>query len=345
MKKIEQLLEHAHNNEEQKFKDTFNTLRNSLNVWETNGGSPSDAVMLICGQLIDRYNDLQTVIGYYWKTSLTAAALKSPSGDYLNSVLKTLPNVIGCVQQHYGWEQVIEVAHVFLNSPDPAIASPIPQNVLTKVLIQALGKLRNTEWLEREDILQEIITIGKIKSEALVVTAVKHGNDELLLAVAETKGIPTLEAIFVACEWSEKLAEVMPVINSEDPSRISISRKNALRMFPIVSPFVGVEQILDCACVENPNINTGELGIFIKQVQKWDGQKSLVPSTRSLQQIDLILENFELPNATKHEDLLNKIIILCADKYPHAQHWRNRINRHKMLQEVGGGGQISNRKI
>lgn len=348
MKKIEQLLEHAHNNEEQKFKDTFNALRNSLNVWETNGGSPSEAIMLICGNLMDRYDDLLKVVGYYWKTALTADVLKSPSNESSKGVLKTLPNVIGCVQQNYGWEQVVEVAHVFLNSPDPSIpaeTAETAQTAVKNILLHALGKLRNTNWStpdpKIDETIEKIIQVGKFTTEGLVVMAVRHGNDELLSYIAQTKSLTQKEAAFVVIEWSEKLSELMTVIDSyPKPS----TRKNAMRMFPIAAPFATVDQILNIARLDDGTINLGPLGECVKKVDAWDRTTQLPISDRWLQQMDLILENCETSATTPNEDFVDKLVVLSADKYPQAQHWRNRINRHKMLQEVGGG-QLSNRKM
>lgn len=341
MKKIEQLFEYAQNDEPEKFKDAFNTLCNSLNVWEINGGTPSEAVALICGNLIDRYDDLLTVIGYYWKVSLTSDELQSPSSDRLKNILKTCPTVIGAVQQNYTWEHVLDVCNVFLKNADQTSGSPIPQKVITKVLTQALGKFRNTQWLESMDTLRKVVGVGNISTEAIVVTSVQSGNDQLLSAIIELNGIKPLEAIYVASEWSEKLAESL----TEKASKFASGKKSYLRMFPIVYPFVNVEQILDCAREDNKNINLGNLRQFIKRVDAWNGLDPFSPSSRNLQQIDLIFENLQLPAATKHENLLNKLVVLCADKYPQAQNWRNLLDRHKILQEVEPSSQTSVRKI
>lgn len=344
MRKIEQLLEHAQNNEAQKFKDVFNTLRNSLNVWEQNGGTPTEAIALISGNLIDRYDDLVTVVGYYWKLHLTADALKSPTGDYLNSILKTLPIVIGAVQQNYGWEPVLDVCSVFLKNPHDSESS-LPQRVVTKSLGEALGKLRTTQWLDNLETLKKVVEVGRINDEHLVVTSVKSGNDQLLSAAIQLNGIKPLEAIYVASMWSEKLAEIMPVINSEEPSKFASGKKNALRMFPIVAPFVNVEQIFDCAREDNKKINLGPLRNFIEKLEKWNTQDKFSTSNHDLQQIDLILENFELPLVTKHEDLLNKLVLLCTDKYPHAQNWRNLLDRQKLISEIDQTHTTAVRKI
>lgn len=344
MKKIERLLEHAKNDETQKFKDAFNALRNSLNVWENNGGTPSEAVALICGNLIDRYDDLLTVVGYYWKISLPSDALKSSTSDYLNNILKTFPTVVGVVQQNYSWEQVLDFCSVFLTTAD-ASESPVPQRVITKALGEALGKFRGTQWVDNLETLKKVVEMGKINAEHLVVTSVKSGNDPLLSAAIQLNGIKPLESIYVVSEWSEKLAELMPVINSEDPSKFAGGKKNAFRMFPIVSPFIDVEQILDCAREDNKNINLGNLGEFVKKVDKWNGRDFFSPSNRDLQQIDLILENFALPLVTKHEDLLNKLVLLCADKYPQAQNWRNLLDRQKLMSQIEQSHTVTTRKI
>lgn len=332
MNKIEQLLAHARADEAQKFKDVFNSLRNSLNVWDEKGGTHSEAMAFISGNLIERYTDLLTVVDCYWKTHLTEDTLKSPSSDYLNTILKTLPPVIGSVAQNYGWDEVLEVCAVFLNAP--ATESPIPQKVVTKLLIEALGKLRTTPWLDDLETLKKVVEVGKISEEAIVVTSVKNGNDQLLLAHVKLNSIQPLEAIYVASMWSEKLAEIMPVVNSGDTDKFVGGKKNLLRMFPIVYPFVNVEQILDCAREDNKKINLGPLKNFIVNLEKWNGVDKFSASRQDLQQIDLILENFELPMVTKHEDLLNKLVLVCADKYPQAQNWRNLLDRQKLMSEI-----------
>lgn len=344
MKKIEQLLEHAQNNEAQKFKDAFNTLRNSLNVWENNGASHSEAIAFICGNLIDRYDDLRTFVECYWKTVLTSDMLKQTTGDYLNSILKTFPTAIGVVQQNYSWEHVLDLCSIFLTTADGS-DSPVPQRVVTKTLGEALGKLRNTEWLDNLETLQKVVQIGKINAEHLIVTSVKSGNDPLLSAAIQLNGIKPLEGIYVASEWSEKLAELMPVINSEEPSKFASGKKNALRMFPIVSPFINVEQILDCAREDNKNINLGRLRAFVKKVDEWNGRDSFSHSATDLPQIDLILENFELPLVTKHEDLLNKLVLLCTDRYPQAQNWRNLLDRQKLISQIDQSHTSATRKM
>jgi hypothetical protein len=167
-----------------------------------------------------------------------------------------------------------------------------------------------------------------------VVTSVKNGNDQLLLAHVKLNSIQPLEAIYVASMWSEKLAEIMPVVNSGDTDKFVGGKKNLLRMFPIVYPFVNVEQILDCAREDNKKINLGPLKNFIVNLEKWNGVDKFSASRQDLQQIDLILENFELPMVTKHEDLLNKLVLVCADKYPQAQNWRNLLDRQKLMSEI-----------
>lgn len=344
MKKIEQLLEHAHNNESQKFKDVFNSLRNSLNVWEDEGGTHAEAIAFIGGNLIEQYTDLLTVVGYYWKTHLTEDTLKSHSSSkHLNNVLRTFPIVLGSVQQHYGWEQVVEVSQLWMDAADPASESALPQSIVTKVFVKALGKMR-TNWSENPETFKKMVDLGGVGKEGLVVMAVRHGNDQLLSYIAQTQSLEHKEAVFVIAEWSEKLAELMPVINA-DPT---VSRReNAMRMFPIAAPFATVDQIIQFARRgdSDKEANLGHLREFIQQLDKWDGQTPFSPSDRWVQQIDLILENCETSPTTPNEDLVDKLVKVSGDKYPNAQHWRNTINRHKMLQEVGHGSQISTRKM
>lgn len=341
MKKIEQLLEHAQNDEAQKFKDVFNSLRNVLNVWEEKSGTHSEAMAFICGNLINQYTDLLTVVGYYWKTHLTEDTLKlHSSNDHLNGVLKTFPVVVGSVQQQYGWEQVAEVSQLLIDIPNKD-CSLLPQSIVTKVLIKALGKIQN-DWVENAQTFEKILKLGEIEKEALVVMAVRHGNDRLLSYVAQTQHLDLKEAVFVIAEWSEKLAELMPVINADPtPSR----RQNAMRMFPIAAPFATVDQIIQYTRSGDPQVNLGYLRQFVQQLDKWDGTEAFLPSDRWLQQMDLILENCETSPATSNEDFVNKLVQVSGNKYPQAQHWRNTINRHKMLQEVGQTSQTSPRKM
>jgi len=334
MNKIEELLAHARANETQKFKDVFNSLRNSLNVWAKNGGSPSEATIYICGNLTERCDDLLTIMGYYWKSTITDDHLLDRPSDYTKAIFQTLPNVVGAVHQSYGWEKVLEVVNVFLKSIDNTNNSTVPQNLVTNVLFQALGKLR-TNFVEQPVLFQKFIDIGKLKNEGLIPTAVTNGNDDLLSATIKLNGIEPAHAVYVASKWSEIVAEYMPVLNSEDPSIGSTRRKTTMRVFPIVSPYINVEDILDHAPVDNPHVNFGTLGDFVKRVKEWDGSKKISASVRELQQIDLILEHFDLPSATKHEDLLNKLVVLSGNQFAQAQNWRNIIGREKLLVEMG----------
>lgn len=342
MNKVEQLLEHAQNQEAQKFKDAFNSMRNSLNVWDDKGGSHSEAMAFICGNLIDDYTNLLTVIGYYWKTHLTEDTLKlHSSNDYLNGILRTFPVVVGSVQQRYGWNQVLEVSQMLLDTPDKQWNSSLPQNIVTKVLIKALGKT-HTNWMEDSEILEKILKLGEIQTEGLIVMAVRHGNDQLLSYVAQTKSLKRNEAVYVIAEWSEKLAELMPVINADpSPSR----RQNAMRVFPIAAPFVTVDQIIQYTRSNDPTVNLGNLREFVQLLDQWDGTTHFSPSEKWLQQMDLILENCETSPTTPNEEFVDKLVKVSGSKYPQAQHWRNTINHHKILQEVGSSSQTSIRKM